>query len=379
MAKACEVQNLGRQPFITALPVTVRAAALPEFLISTGKYTDMSLLDETIEVPRRTMTIFFIVDTSGRMSGSKIGAINESIQELLPMIRDISAFNPDAEIKVAALQFSRGAKWVGDEPKSADDFVWDDLSAEGASSDLGKACRELSSKLSLRGFMKSASGSYAPAIILLSGGRPTDDFESGLEVLKRNSWFRVAIKIAIAIGDDADQGKLAKFTGTRETVLTVHNIDVLKKLIRLVAVTSSQLDQPVRKSNEGLFHDGNKSDTKLHHVLKRILRQFGSAVLQDERLLSLLDDYHAFDDYPAMRQVMKEFESRGYLRDLYCRSQKDGIAECQLYADYVKKSLAQTRHVRAEFADYAVESVFFALGLVDSVSEPADDDYELWD
>ena len=80
-----------------------------------------------------------------------------------------------------------------------------------------------------------------------------------------------------------------------------------------------------------------------------------------------------------MRQVMKEFESRGYLRDLYCRSQKDGIAECQLYADYVKKSLAQTRHVRAEFADYAVESVFFALGLVDSVSEPADDDYELWD
>lgn len=47
----------------------------------------MSLLDETVEVPRRTMTIFFMVDTSGRMSGSKIGAINESIQELLPMIR----------------------------------------------------------------------------------------------------------------------------------------------------------------------------------------------------------------------------------------------------------------------------------------------------
>ena len=253
--------NLGRQPFITALPVTVRAAALPEFLISTGKYTDMSLLDETIEVPRRTMTIFFIVDTSGRMSGSKIGAINESIQELLPMIRDISAFNPDAEIKVAALQFSRGAKWVGDEPKSADDFVWDDLSAEGASSDLGEACRELSSKLSLRGFMKSASGSYAPAIILLSGGRPTDDFESGLEVLKRNSWFRVAIKIAIAIGDDADQGKLAKFTGTRETVLTVHNIDVLKKLIRLVAVTSSQVGS--QSSSTG---DTTKQETTIRLI-----------------------------------------------------------------------------------------------------------------
>ena len=77
-----------------------------------------------------------------------------------------------------------------------------------------------------------------------------------------------------------------------------------------------------------------------------------------------------------MRQVMKEFASRGYLRDLYCRSQKDGIAECQLYADYVKKSLCQTRHFRSEFADYAVDSVFFALGLTDSVSEPSDHGFD---
>ena len=99
-------------------------------------------------------------------------------------------------------------------------------------------------------------------------------------------------------------------------------------------------------------------------------------VLQDERLLSLLDDCHAFEDFPAMRQVMKEFASHEYLRDLYCRSQKDGIAECQLYADYVKKSLAQTRHFRAEFADYAVDSVFFALGLTDYVPEPSDHGFD---
>ena len=49
----------------------------------------MSLLDETVEVPRRTMTLFFMVDTSGSMDGRKIGAVNESIQEVLPMINDI--------------------------------------------------------------------------------------------------------------------------------------------------------------------------------------------------------------------------------------------------------------------------------------------------
>ena len=336
----------------------------------------MSLLDETVEVPRRTMTLFFLICTSGSMEGHKIGAVNESMREVLPMIRDISAANPDAEINVAVLQFSKGASWIYKEPKPASDFEWNDLSAAGASVDLGEACRELSSKLSRNGFMKSASESYAPAIILLSDSEPTDDFEAGLAELKKNCWFRGAIKIAIAIGDDANKEKLAQFTGTSEAVFTVHNIDALNKMIRIVAVTSSQLEQSVRNTDKRLLHDGNKSDTKLHHVLKRILRQFGSAVLQDERLLSLLDDYHAFDDYPAMRQVMKEFESRGYLRDLYCRSQKDGIAECQLYADYVKKSLAQTRHFRAEFADYAVDSVFFALGLTDSVSEPSDHGFD---
>ena len=200
----------------------------------------MSLLDETVEIPRRTMTLFFMVDTSGSMSGRKIGAVNESIQEVLPMINDISAANPDAEIKVAALQFSSGTSWVYDEPKLASDFVWQDVSAMG-STDLGEACRELCSKLSKSGFMKSASGSYAPAIILLSDGEPTDDFDSGLAKLQENNWFKHAIKIAIAIGDDANKEKLAQFNGTSEAVFPVHNIDALKKMIRIVAVTSSQV------------------------------------------------------------------------------------------------------------------------------------------
>ena len=172
----------------------------------------MSLLDETVEVPRRTMTLFFLVDTSGSMDGRKIGAVNESIQEVLPMIRDISANNPDAEINVAALQFSTGTSWVYDEPKAADDFIWQDASADGLTC-LGEACEELCGKLSKNGFMKSASGSYAPAIILLSDGEPTDDFDSGLSKLEENKWFKHAI----------------------------HNIDALKKMIRIVVVTSSQV------------------------------------------------------------------------------------------------------------------------------------------
>jgi uncharacterized protein YegL len=157
------------------------------------------------------------------------------------MLNDISETNPDAEIKVAALEFSNGVNWLYDEPKLAKDFIWQDVAASGLTS-LGAACSELASKLSRSGgFMQSASGSFAPTIILLSDGGPTDDYNTGLAKLKANNWFKSAIKIAIAIGDDADKDVLKDFTGSSEAVITVHNIDALKQIIRVVAVTSSQI------------------------------------------------------------------------------------------------------------------------------------------
>jgi len=201
----------------------------------------MGLLDETVSVPRRTMTLFFLIDTSGSMEGNKIGAVNDAVVNVLPILNDISETNPDAEIKVAALEFSSGVNWLYDEPKLAKDFIWQDVTAGGLTS-LGGACAELASKLSRSGgFMQSASGSFAPAIILLSDGGPTDDYESGLAKLKNNNWFKSAIKIAIAIGDDADKDVLKEFTGSSEAVITVHNIEALKQIIRVVAVTSSQI------------------------------------------------------------------------------------------------------------------------------------------
>ncbi|MBP3253591.1 MAG: VWA domain-containing protein [Bacteroidales bacterium] len=221
----------------------------------------MGLLDETVSVPRRTMTLFFMIDTSGSMEGNKIGAVNDAVVNVLPLLNDISETNPDAEIKVAALEFSNSVSWLYDEPKNAKDFIWQDVCAGGLTS-LGAACAELSSKLSRNGgFMQSASGSFAPAIILLSDGGPTDDYQSGLNKLKNNNWFKSAIKIAIAIGDDADKDVLKDFTGSSEAVITVHNIDALKQIIRIVAVTSSQIGSKSSTAGE---------TTKQEQVLKDI-------------------------------------------------------------------------------------------------------------
>lgn len=194
------------------------------------------------------------------MSGNKIGAVNDAIVNVLPMLEDISSSNPDAEIKVAAMEFSNGTKWLYNEPKSVEDFKWIDVQAGGLTS-LGEACLELNSKLSRSGYMKSASGSYAPAIILLSDGGPTDNFDGGLQTIQGNNWFKNAIRIAIAIGDDADLDVLARFTGNSEAVIKVQNIDALKQIIRIVAVTSSQIGS--KSSSAG---DTSKQDQVIKDV-----------------------------------------------------------------------------------------------------------------
>jgi uncharacterized protein YegL len=155
-------------------------------------------------------------------------------------LRDISASNADARIKVAALEFSDGNRWINPEPLEAENFQWVYLDACG-STNLGAALRELNDKLSTRAFMREATGSFAPALFLLSDGEPTDDFDGGLEELKKNNWFKQAIKVAVAIGDDANQDTLAKFTGSKESVLEVHNAKMLKKMIRFVSVRASQV------------------------------------------------------------------------------------------------------------------------------------------
>ncbi len=199
----------------------------------------MGLLDNE-PIPRRTMVLFFMVDASGSMYGSKIGAVNDAIRNVMPMIQDISDQNPDAEIKVAVLKFSTGCEWVYSTPKSANDFEWVDIEADGVT-DLGDACKELNNKLSRKEFLQSQGGYYAPAIILMSDGGPTDDYRSGIATLKMNKWYEHAIRASIAIGADADTEVLSEFTGNKELVFEVNRIEALKKIIRLLAVTTSTI------------------------------------------------------------------------------------------------------------------------------------------
>lgn len=203
-------------------------------------------LGDTEAINRRVMTMFFLIDSSGSMHGKKIGAVNSTIEELINNdLKDLSESNPDAEIKLAVMKFSTDCEWMTPAPVSLERYGdWENIEADGLTA-FGEACEELCSKLSQKtGFMtreSSPMGYFAPVIILMSDGAPTDNFENSLAKLKENKWFKSAMKIAIAIGEDADDEVLIKFTGNKELVIHADKINMLKKAIKVVAVTSSQI------------------------------------------------------------------------------------------------------------------------------------------
>ena len=201
---------------------------------------NMSLTSK-VEIPRRTMVLFFIVDTSGSMDGSKIGAVNTAIREVIPEIKELSDGNADALIKIAVLEFSSGARWITSSgPVEPGQLNWINLEAAGVT-DLGAAYKALNEKLSTKSFMAEATGSFAPALFLLSDGEPTDEWVNSLEQLRKNNWFKAAIKVAVSIGADENLDVLKEFTGSMEAVLLTYKAKTLMKMIKFVSVRASQV------------------------------------------------------------------------------------------------------------------------------------------
>jgi uncharacterized protein YegL len=197
------------------------------------------IYDDVRGITRRQMVMFFLIDTSGSMEGTKISSVNTAIREVIPELRDIGG--ADIDLKIAVMEFSTGLRWQNPAgPAPVETFSWSNLSADGATN-LGAAFHDLNAKLSRNSFLQAPSASVAPVIMLMSDGLPSDDWEGPLAVLRNNNWFKSAVKVALAIGSDADAEILAQFTGTPETVLTVYTPETLRAMIKKVSVTSSQI------------------------------------------------------------------------------------------------------------------------------------------
>lgn len=192
------------------------------------------------ELASRPLHFFWIVDCSGSMYGEKIGTVNHAIQSVIPDMVDAANNNPNAQLLIRTLQFSTGASWVTANPVLVEDFAWDDLQAGGVT-DLGSAFELLSAQLTIPPMSDRA---LPPVLVLLSDGQPTDDYKKSLDKLLHLPWGKKAVRIAIAIGQDADDTVLTEFTGNRELVLQANNAAMLTKMIKWASTAASMVSAP---------------------------------------------------------------------------------------------------------------------------------------
>jgi uncharacterized protein YegL len=188
---------------------------------------------------KKHQQIIFIVETSANMAGTKIQALNLALSEYLPSFNDIFEENNELKIMVSVLEYSSGAKWMHNKPLEISEFIFKELSASGVSVDMGSAFDALHEQLTNQDFENNwdNDNNYdslcMPIIILFSTSQPTDDWSKRLSKLYENSLFNYnSIKLAVAIGDDANKDVLQKFTGTSEGVFETHNISGLGEVIR---------------------------------------------------------------------------------------------------------------------------------------------------
>ena len=194
------------------------------------------------EVGARTMALFYLFDTSGSMAGTKIGQVNYAMKDIPKIISEVADSASNANIVVAAATFDSDVNWITPKPQTPEEFInsWHDLSAGGLTS-LGGALKSLNEKMSRKAFLgDNPMGYLAPGVIILTDGEPTDEWQKPLEEIKKNNWFKNAIKIAFAVGDDANQQVLADICGTPEAVVSIDDPEKIRNYIKFVTASISK-------------------------------------------------------------------------------------------------------------------------------------------
>ncbi len=190
------------------------------------------------ELATRPLYFYWICDCSGSMAAEgKIQALNAAIRESLPAMKKSAEDNPNAQVFVRALKFGSDVQWVSNNAEPIDQFKWFDLVANGETR-MGKALSMVADQLKIPPMTDRA---LPPVLVLVSDGQPTDDFGNGLKKLMEQQWGKKAVRIAIAIGRDADLDVLQKFIGHNEMKpFEAKNAEMLAQQMKWVSTTVVQ-------------------------------------------------------------------------------------------------------------------------------------------
>jgi len=219
--------------------------------------------------------VMLLLDVSGSMSGVKIDTLNDAVRTMLETFADEEKM--ETEILVSIITFGEEVKRLFPfTPASKVHF--DNLSARGGTP-LGVACSMAKSIIEDR--EETPGHAYRPTLVLVSDGRPGDNWMPPLQALISEGRSAKCNRMAMAIGGDADLNVLGKFVeGTGNPLFEAHRAAEIHTFFQAVTMTVTQqvkskdpnqvqpmtIEKPAPSKPQPTFTSPRKDDIKTAQV-----------------------------------------------------------------------------------------------------------------
>lgn len=182
----------------------------------------------------RPIPVIILADTSGSMSvDGKVEAMNSALRGMIKSFSDEGRLN--AEIQLSVITFGGVAKTHLDLTPAYQITEFTDFNATGGTpmgDALGIAKNLIENKEQI------PSRAYRPVIALVTDGHPTDDWTAAFTDFCSSERAQKATRMAMAIGNDANESMLNDFTNDLEAPLfKANNSQDIIKFFRAVSMS----------------------------------------------------------------------------------------------------------------------------------------------
>jgi len=156
----------------------------------------------------KSIPVILLLDTSTSMEGEKIGSLNQAVKEMIEEFK--KAETMEVFIKVAIITFGNKGVKLHTPLSSVSNIDFVPLKT-GGNTPMGTALRMAKDMIDDKEIIKGRD--YRPTVVLVSDGMPNydDDWERPLEDFINTGRTKKCDRLALAIGEDADQDILKMF------------------------------------------------------------------------------------------------------------------------------------------------------------------------
>jgi len=204
----------------------------------------MSDLKNLVIHEARPLPVIILADASGSMhADNNIGVLNNSIREMIDSLKDEQSLR--AEVYISVIVFGAHESKIHLPFTKASEIEWSDVAASGRTP-MGDAFVKVQNLIEDKSIVPSRA--YAPTIVLLSDGRPTDEWEDPLSGLLSSPRASKANRMAMSIGaDKEDQKVLEEFLGDSD--LKVFEVNQAREISKFFRFVTMSVSQRVRSTN----------------------------------------------------------------------------------------------------------------------------------